>query len=44
VNLPNGQHLAIAVFVGDSPADQKTREEVIAKIAKAVWDNVTNKR
>ena len=42
VTLPNGQHLAIAVFVADSPADQKTREEVIAKIAKAVWDNVTS--
>jgi beta-lactamase class A len=44
VTLPNGQHLAIAVFVGDSPADQNTREEVIAKTAKAVWDNVTSNR
>lgn len=39
ITLPNGKHLAIAVFVSDSPADEKTREEVIAKIAKAVWDN-----
>jgi len=39
VTLPNGNHLAIAVFVSDSPADEKTREEVIAKIAKAAWDN-----
>ena len=38
IKLPNGRHLAIAVFVADSPADEKTREEVIAKIAKAVWD------
>ena len=38
ITLPNGQHLAIAVFVSDSQADEKTREEVIAKIAKAVWD------
>ena len=38
ITLPNGQHIAIAVFVSDSPADETTREEVIAKIAKAVWD------
>lgn len=39
ITLPNGKHLAIAVFVSDSPADQATREGVIAKTAKAVWDN-----
>jgi beta-lactamase class A len=38
ITLPNGQHLAIAVFVSDSAADEATREAVIAKIAKAVWD------
>jgi len=38
VTLPNGKHLAIAVFVSDSPADEATREGVIAKIAKAVWE------
>ena len=38
VYLPNGKHLAIAVFVSDSPADEKTREAVIARIAKAAWD------
>lgn len=38
VTMPNGKHLAIAVFVSDSPADEKTREETIAKIAKAAWD------
>ncbi len=36
--LPNGNRLGIAVFVSDSPADEKTREAVIAKIAKACWD------
>lgn len=36
--LPNGKHLAIAVFVSDSSADEKSREAVIAKIAKAAWD------
>jgi beta-lactamase class A len=38
VTLPNGKHLAIAVFVADSPADEATREGVIAKVARAVWD------
>ena len=38
ITLPNGNHLAIAVFVSDSPADEATREAVIAGIAKAAWD------
>lgn len=38
IRLPNGKRVALAVFVSDSPADEKTREAVIAKIAKAVWD------
>lgn len=38
ISLPNGRHVAIAIFVSDSPADEKTRELTIAKIAKAVWD------
>lgn len=36
--LPTGQHVAIAVFVSDSPADVATRERVIARIAKAIFD------
>lgn len=42
VTLPNRRHLAIAVFVSDSPADLVTREQVIAQIAKAVWDKWSN--
>lgn len=38
VTLPNGNHLAIAVFVSDTKADEATRESVIAKIARAAWD------
>ncbi|MGN6638263.1 MAG: class A beta-lactamase, subclass A2 [Mucilaginibacter sp.] len=38
INLPNGQHLAIAIFVCNSKADEATRDAVIAKIAKAAWD------
>lgn len=36
ITLPNGNHLAIAVFVAASPVDQAKRERVIAEIAKAV--------
>ena len=36
--LPNGQHVALAVFVADSYADTAARERVIATIAKAVYD------
>lgn len=42
ITLPNGKHAAIAVFVSDSRADEKTREAVIAKIAKACWDKWKN--
>jgi len=38
VTLPSGKHMLIAVFVGDSTADEKTRESVIARIAKAAYD------
>lgn len=38
ITLPSGKHIAVAVFVGDSPADEKDRELVIARMAKAVWD------
>jgi beta-lactamase class A len=30
--------MAIAVFVSDSQANDTIREEVIAKVAKAAWD------
>lgn len=38
VTLPDGRHMAIAVFVSDSPATDAIREEVIAKVAKVTWD------
>jgi beta-lactamase class A len=38
ITLPNGKHLAIAIMVCNSKADEATREAVIAKIAKAAWD------
>jgi beta-lactamase class A len=42
--LPNGSRIAIAVFVHDSPADERTREETIAKLARAVYDTFTTKK
>lgn len=36
--LPNGKHLAISVFISDSYAPLAMREEVIARIARAVHD------
>jgi beta-lactamase class A len=38
ITLPNGNHLAIAIFVCNSPADMPTRELVIARIAKSAYD------
>ena len=36
--LPGGRRLALAVFLTDSTADEATRELVIARIARAVYD------
>src|SRR5205807_629997 len=44
ITLPNGKHLAIAVFVSDSGADEITREATIAKIAKAIWEKLGSLR
>jgi len=38
ITLPNGKHLAIAVFVCNSTDDETTRDAVIAKISKAAFD------
>ena len=38
ITLPDGRHLAVAVFVADARADQETREDVIARIALAAWE------
>ena len=42
IQLPNKKYLLIAVFVGDSKADMRTAESVIAKTAKAAWDRWGN--
>jgi beta-lactamase class A len=38
IPLPDGRQIAIGVFVTDSKADEATREQVIARIARAVYD------
>jgi len=38
IPLPDGRRIAIAVFVTDSTADEPTREQVIARIARAAYD------
>ena len=43
ITLPNGKHVAIAIFVCNSTADVATRELVIAKITKAVYDHEVKK-
>jgi len=41
VTLPDGRHVAIALFVKDSTATAEVREGSIAKIARAAWDHWT---
>jgi beta-lactamase class A len=43
IELPGGRRLALAVFVTDSRADDETRDAVIARIAKAVYEAALNK-
>jgi len=38
ITLPDGRRLAIAIFVTDSKADEAARDQVIARIAKAAYD------
>jgi beta-lactamase class A len=39
ITLPNGQHLALVVFVSDYTSGAKNGEAVIAKIARAAYDH-----
>jgi beta-lactamase class A len=38
ITLPDGRRVAVAVFVSGSPADDVTRERVIADVARAAYD------
>lgn len=39
ITLPNGKHLALAVFVSDAKGTEAEREGYIAQIAKALYDH-----
>ena len=39
ITLPNGKHVALAVFVNDAYAEYDVLENVIARIAKEVYDH-----
>jgi beta-lactamase class A len=39
IALPDGRHLAVAVFVSDSAANDEIRDAIIARMAKAAWDH-----
>jgi beta-lactamase class A len=41
VTLPDGRHLAIAVFLMDSKAPPEARDAAIARVARAAWDRFT---
>jgi beta-lactamase class A len=43
VTLPNGKHLAIAVFVSDFKEPQQRGNDIIAAIAKEIWDYYASK-
>lgn len=44
ITLPDGRHLAIAVFVTNSTADSATRLQVIARIGRCAYDYATPKQ
>jgi beta-lactamase class A len=43
IELPNKQHIAIAVFVGESRENEDTNCRIIAEISKVVWDYYTTR-
>lgn len=38
ITLPDGRHLAVAVFITDARANEATRDRVIARIGRAAYD------
>lgn len=39
ITLPDGNHIAVAVFVSDSRDEEQACENIIARVARAVWDS-----
>ena len=44
IEMPNGQHLILSVFVHNTTEQYKEAEAIIARIAKVAWDYYTNNR
>jgi beta-lactamase class A len=44
IALPDGRQLAVAVFVTDARADDATRDQVIARIGRAIYDAAAEQR
>ena len=38
VTMPDGRHLAVAVFLTDSRGDDAARDRIIARVARAAWE------
>jgi hypothetical protein len=38
ITLPDGRHLAVAVFLTDSRSDDAARDKTIARVARAAWE------
>jgi beta-lactamase class A len=38
LQLPNGKHIAVAVFLAGTKAKEEINEKAIASVGKAVWD------
>ena len=43
ITLPDGRHLAVAVFISDAAGDDAARDGVIARIANAAWNAVVKR-
>ena len=43
IGLPDGREVIVVVFVSNSSANEQTRDEVIANVARAVWDAYAGK-
>jgi beta-lactamase class A len=44
ITLPNGKHIAMAVFVSNTMEKPETNERIIAEIAKATYDHFNEKK
>ena len=38
MTLPDGRHLAVAVFLTDSRGDDAARDKIIARVGRAAWE------